>query len=387
MIRRVVGFHQDEEGDWVAELSCLHNQHVRHQPPFVERPWVQTASGRAAAVGGEIECPLCDRAELPDRLSTVHTAGPFDADSLPPGLRRTHRIADGTWGCLRVLDGETVLTMETNPPISVSLKAGEGHPIPPGVPHTLSIDGPVSLTVDFLTRDESHLSGSDPPNGVSSATVSSSSAPDMPSGGDSTVRGWQLYKAGQVDGARATFDTILAATPEDYSAVLGRGRCQRHLGAYQEAIADFTKAHELRPRAARPLFERGAISILIERYDEALTDYEAAAILEPAYPGVASYFAELYLYTGRAQRALVLSERASRDEPTNLVHRINIAHARLLLGETERANHAYDAIADLHDPGKGITGAAIALQDLAQMRSAGIEPPGMVSIERRLKKR
>lgn len=28
--RRIVGFHQDEGGDWVAELSCMHRQHVRH---------------------------------------------------------------------------------------------------------------------------------------------------------------------------------------------------------------------------------------------------------------------------------------------------------------------------------------------------------------------
>lgn len=28
----IVGFHQDEEGDWVASLACGHNQHVRHNP-------------------------------------------------------------------------------------------------------------------------------------------------------------------------------------------------------------------------------------------------------------------------------------------------------------------------------------------------------------------
>ena len=33
MKRRIVGFHQDEEQHWVAELECRHNQHVRHDPP------------------------------------------------------------------------------------------------------------------------------------------------------------------------------------------------------------------------------------------------------------------------------------------------------------------------------------------------------------------
>ncbi len=164
MIRKIVGFHQDEAGDWVAELSCLHNQHVRHQPPFLERPWVQDPSGRAAAVGGEIECPLCDRAELPERLHIVRRAGPFDAASLPAGLRRAHRIPDATWGYLRVLEGAAGFTMETDPPIRIRLEAGESQPIPPGVPHAVSIEGPVRLVVDFLTRDERPSCGSGPPD-------------------------------------------------------------------------------------------------------------------------------------------------------------------------------------------------------------------------------
>ncbi|MDG7001319.1 MAG: DUF3565 domain-containing protein, partial [Nitrososphaerota archaeon] len=40
MFREIVGFRQDELGDWVAELSCLHAQYVRHRPPFQIRPWV-----------------------------------------------------------------------------------------------------------------------------------------------------------------------------------------------------------------------------------------------------------------------------------------------------------------------------------------------------------
>jgi hypothetical protein len=133
------------------------------------------------------------------------------------------------------------------------------------------------------------------------------------------------------------------------------------------------------------LFERGAISILIGQYDASLTDYEGAATRDPTYPGSASYFAELLLYTGGARAALVISEQASREEPMNLVHRVNIAHAHLLLGDVDRAADTYMAVADEHDPGKGLTGAAIALNDFALMRSAGITPPALRDIERRLR--
>lgn len=60
---RIVGFHQDEELHWVAELECGHNQHVRHNPPWINRPWVITPEGRATAMGQTLACPLCDRKE------------------------------------------------------------------------------------------------------------------------------------------------------------------------------------------------------------------------------------------------------------------------------------------------------------------------------------
>ena len=150
MQRGIVGFHQDEDGDWVAELSCLHNQHVRHHPPFQQRPWVLDESQRAARIGAELDCPLCDRAELPEGLRLARTAGPFEADTLPPGLRTAHRLAEQTWGCLRVEDGSVLFSMESEPPVRVRVEAGSRQPIPPGVRHALTVDGPVRLTVEFL---------------------------------------------------------------------------------------------------------------------------------------------------------------------------------------------------------------------------------------------
>ena len=60
MERGIVGFHQDEEGHWVAELECGHMQHVRHDPPWVNRPWVTSAEGRAGMLGFMLNCRLCD---------------------------------------------------------------------------------------------------------------------------------------------------------------------------------------------------------------------------------------------------------------------------------------------------------------------------------------
>jgi tellurite methyltransferase len=150
VIRTIDGFHQDEVDDWVAELSCLHNQHVRHRPPFWDRPWVTEASGRDRRIGAEIDCPLCDRAELPPELAVARTAGPFDAATVPAALQRAHRVAVRTWGLLRVLDGSLFFTIETNPPQSKQLEAGDTQPIPPDTPHAVHLQGPVRFAVDFL---------------------------------------------------------------------------------------------------------------------------------------------------------------------------------------------------------------------------------------------
>jgi hypothetical protein len=58
--RLIVGFHQDQEGDWVAELECGHNQHVRHDPPWQERAWVLSSEGRASRLGTGLPCRLCE---------------------------------------------------------------------------------------------------------------------------------------------------------------------------------------------------------------------------------------------------------------------------------------------------------------------------------------
>ena len=152
MLRHTIDFHRDDEGDWVAELDCLHSQHVRHRPPFQDRPWVLTEAGRTERLGTELECPLCDRAELPEGLAVERTVGPFDETTLPAGLRRAHRIPAGTWGHLRALEGSVDFRIDTDPLVEHHLHAGQTQAIPPEVTHELHPTGSVRLVVDLLRR-------------------------------------------------------------------------------------------------------------------------------------------------------------------------------------------------------------------------------------------
>ena len=66
MKHAIIGYHKDQENHWVAELDCGHNQHVRHEPPWTNRHWVETAQGRNTKLGFQLDCKKCDRNEPKD---------------------------------------------------------------------------------------------------------------------------------------------------------------------------------------------------------------------------------------------------------------------------------------------------------------------------------
>ncbi|MFO7530199.1 MAG: DUF3565 domain-containing protein [Marinobacter sp.] len=67
MKQPITGYHRDEENHWVAQLACGHNQHVRHDPPWVNRPWVTAEEGRRSMLGFELECKKCDQGAPSDK--------------------------------------------------------------------------------------------------------------------------------------------------------------------------------------------------------------------------------------------------------------------------------------------------------------------------------
>ncbi len=68
MNQAITGYHKYVEDDWVAQLQCGHFQHVRHKPPFINRPWVISVSGRFSMIGHNLNCKKCDLGEPPNSL-------------------------------------------------------------------------------------------------------------------------------------------------------------------------------------------------------------------------------------------------------------------------------------------------------------------------------
>ncbi len=122
----MVGFTTDEEGHWVALLGCGHRQHVRHDPPLVERPWVTTPEGRAGRIGQTLECPRCDAFELPDDAVSYKRTDTFTATTMPAALRKDHATRPGVWARIVVDAGR--LRYHVHAPLARMLELGPGRP-------------------------------------------------------------------------------------------------------------------------------------------------------------------------------------------------------------------------------------------------------------------
>ncbi|NRD90371.1 hypothetical protein C8024_14230 [Sphingopyxis sp. BSNA05] len=72
----------------------------------------------------------------------------FDEQSLPDKLRNEHSTKDGTWGLLRVLEGEVELVF-IDPPSRRLVTVDNPAPIPPQDLHFVRLTGPMKMQVEF----------------------------------------------------------------------------------------------------------------------------------------------------------------------------------------------------------------------------------------------
>lgn len=149
MQRKITGFHTDDAGDWVAELDCGHGQHVRHKPPFFNRPWTLSEAGRTSQLGVSRDCKRCQQLEWPANLSAYKRTPIFSEETIPAGLRRDHSTRPGTWGMIHVLEGHLLYLAATTTPTRRELGVGRHGIIAPGLLHSVTPLGPVRFFVEF----------------------------------------------------------------------------------------------------------------------------------------------------------------------------------------------------------------------------------------------
>jgi tellurite resistance-related uncharacterized protein len=86
---------------------------------------------------------------LPDGLDHVRTTDVFDETTVPAGLLRAHRVADGVWGRLVVHTGAVTFVFDDDPDHPLAVAAGEAVAIPPARQHHVELGGPATFAVEF----------------------------------------------------------------------------------------------------------------------------------------------------------------------------------------------------------------------------------------------
>lgn len=131
MKRAITGFDWDDQEDWVAWLDCGHTQHVRHQPPFVERQWVTTTQGRRRHLGHHLDCVRCDHGELPNQMALEWRSRTFNERDIPNNLPTDHGRETGIWQVVEVIRGQLRHQLPAQG-VDARLMPGVAGVIPPG---------------------------------------------------------------------------------------------------------------------------------------------------------------------------------------------------------------------------------------------------------------
>jgi tellurite resistance-related uncharacterized protein len=153
MKRPIMGFDSDDEGDPIAILNCGHGQHVRHNPPFINRPWVTSEQGRNGMIGKTLNCVRCDRFELPEHFVPYKRTSVFTEESLPDALRKDHSTKSGVWGKIMVEEGKLryrVAALNTE----IELSPDKVGIVVPEVLHNVEPLGSVRFFVEFYRAPE-----------------------------------------------------------------------------------------------------------------------------------------------------------------------------------------------------------------------------------------
>ena len=147
----MIGFRRDDEGDWVAELSCLALASTSGTiPRSREAAWIEDDEERAGRVGQPLDCPLCDRAELPEGLRPARTTATWDASTVPAALRRATGWPPARGASSRSRPARSASRRTTDPPIDVLVTAERAQPIPPELDHHVDPVEGARFHVTFL---------------------------------------------------------------------------------------------------------------------------------------------------------------------------------------------------------------------------------------------
>jgi Flp pilus assembly protein TadD len=157
-------------------------------------------------------------------------------------------------------------------------------------------------------------------------------------------RGVVAFGDENYDTASAEFEKVIAADPEDASAIQYLGMIAQQQGDFAGAVAHFDRALELEPGDTELRLDRATALLEVGRVDEAKTVLDQIMVEEPdnaranLFSGVAAY------RTGDYEGAIVKLDRARQLDPSLSQHTTYYAGlSAAFLGNFAEAEGAFSA--------------------------------------------
>jgi predicted O-linked N-acetylglucosamine transferase (SPINDLY family) len=116
---------------------------------------------------------------------------------------------------------------------------------------------------------------------------------------------------------------------------------QGELGRFEDAIASYNKALQIRPQYANALNGRGAALQAIKRFDDALASYEMALAIEPGFIGAHYNRGNVLLQLGKLADALASFDKVVATEPYHVQAFVDRGKVLNQLGQLENAQESF----------------------------------------------
>ena len=91
----------------------------------------------------------------------------------------------------------------------------------------------------------------------------------------------RLESSGDLDGALAIYERLIAADPDDWQVLLGRGSARFRLGRIEESLADFDRVVELEPEREPGLWQRGIAQYYAGRFEACARQFVVHRTVNP----------------------------------------------------------------------------------------------------------
>jgi tetratricopeptide (TPR) repeat protein/uncharacterized membrane protein YwzB len=160
---------------------------------------------------------------------------------------------------------------------------------------------------------------------------------------------WLTYERNKVwkDDLTLWTDNV-AKTPDLPRALENRGGAYKHLGQFDKAIADYSRAIEIYPEYADAYNNRGAANYDLRQLDKAIADYSRAIEINPNY--APAYFNRGIAYgnLGKWYEAIADCSRSIGIYPKNAVAYYIRGIAYETLGQLEKAINDYSKALEIN---------------------------------------